>query len=210
MAPTSPVHFQHDLPLGPLRVGSHSVFRRFTPNWFESSKKPFSHQDGHDVKNYRQQERIFALFHSIEPRRAEMSVRVHRCGTRRAVCWHKSSSPLFKCLSVFCPPPPLCSPGFSSSLTWWQTCSLPDGHAHRRMRAHSQWSTGAYQLSRGSAFTCSSLLSPFRFFWQLFHCTGLNWIWTLFKLALYTKVPKSLWREFDRLGWQPMTGALVM
>lgn len=135
MAPTSPVHFQHDLPLGPLRVGSHSVFRRFTPNWFESSKKPFSHQDGHDVKNYRQQERIFALFHSIEPgeqRWASGSIDVEPDVPFVDISHRLHSLSVFLC---FAPPPPCAAraslphlPGDKRAL--YQTVTPTDACVH--------------------------------------------------------------------------------
>lgn len=214
----------------PVCVASDSLIRRFTLNWHESSKKPFSRYDGCDGKNYERQERIFPLFHSIEPRREEMSVRgpsmwnqTGRLWTKVISCSHQVRFCVFSAPAAWGSLPR--RPTSCVTCSWWQTCLLPGGRAHRRIRAHSErllW-TGDYKHSRKSAFTFSSLLTPSRFCFssfEPFHCTGLNWIWTVFKLLLYSQLLKSLWKEirkgfhrWSRCGQQPgctaMMGALV-
>lgn len=205
--PLPTVHFQYDLTLDPP---AESVIWRFTLNWCESSKKPFSRHDGRDGKNYRRQERIFPLFHSIDPRRGEMSVgspsmwnQTGRLLTKVTSCSHQVRF----CFFFFCS----CSPRFSPS--WWQTVTPTDAYVH----THCTYCEQALTNSAGSLFLLwhhsrlhPAILLLLFFLWQPLYCTGVNWISTLFKLPLYSKLPKrrEIQEGFQQLGQQPGCAAI--
>lgn len=132
---------------------------------------------------------------------------VHRCGTRRAVCWQKSPPAVIKCVSVFfffAPAAPgSLPPGDKQSRPQTHTCTLTAPTVNRHLQTQQE-------VCFYFGITLVSILLLLFFLWQPFYCTGVNWISTLFKLPLYSKLPKrrEIREGFQQLGQQPGCAAI--